>query len=107
MNLYFHRPANELMFMTRHEHQILHGSNRSLKTRKKISENNGMKKKSVREKVSKMRTGMCFSEEHKSNLSKSHTNDGHSAKITEQCLKLSKLYKGKHWKVVNGKRVWY
>lgn len=107
MNLYFHRPAKELVFMKRHDHQVLHGSNRSEKTKKKLSENNGMKKKAVREKMSKLKTGKVFTQEHKANLSISHKNDGHSDKITKQCNKLSKLYKGKHWKLVDGKRVWF
>lgn len=39
--LYFHRPASELIFMTRHEHRSLHGTERPISedTRRKISAN--------------------------------------------------------------------
>lgn len=35
---YYHRPASELIFLTHAEHISLHGKNRSVKTRRKISE---------------------------------------------------------------------
>lgn len=56
-NLYYNRPANELIFLTRSEHQNLHASNRSENYYKKLSE--GQK-------------GRKFSQEHKERLSKAH-----------------------------------
>ena len=50
--LYFHRPANELIFMTEHEHKILHGKNIREETRIKTGlkskeswENNNIRRK--------------------------------------------------------------
>ena len=37
-NLYFHRPANELIFLTPHDHKSIHGKNRKSSTKKSISE---------------------------------------------------------------------
>ena len=67
------------------------GKTRSAETIEKISNTKkghkyGKMTEEHRMKISKARIGMKFSEEHK--------------------LSLSKRYKGKTWKVINGKRVW-
>ena len=36
-NLYFHRPANELIFLTPHDHKAIHSKNRKSSTKKSIS----------------------------------------------------------------------
>lgn len=46
MNLYYHRPAAELIFLPIEEHDLLHRSNRSLATRARLSEVNKGKPKS-------------------------------------------------------------
>ena len=108
--------------------------NPSLATRQKIGEAHKGKKHSdeTKRKISEAMKGKLawnkgkkLSEEHKRKLSE--TNKGHKVseetkkKISEaqKSLKLSEehrrklsethkgIHKGKHWKVVNGKRVWY
>ena len=46
MNLYYHRPASELIFLPVKEHDLLHRRNRSLATRARLSESNKGKSKS-------------------------------------------------------------
>lgn len=57
LDMYYHRPAEELIFLTRSEHQNIH-----------------------------------------------HKGKHHSEKWKK---KFSEFWKGKHWKLVYGKRVWY
>lgn len=83
MNLYYNRPAEELIFLTRSEHLTLHHNNRSDATLNKMSE---------------ARKGMKFSEEHKQKLSEAMKGKclsaEHKRKISESVkLTLSKKYK--------------
>lgn len=71
---YYHRPANELIFLTHAEHRSLH------KKDKTHTEEH-------RRKMSESLKGRSLSEEHR--------------------RKLSESFKGKHWKLVDGRRVWY
>ena len=77
LDMYFHRPAEELIFMTTSEHKRLHmkGKTLSEETKRKMSE------------AKKGKHIGPHSEEHKRKMSAAH--------------------KGKHWKLVDGKRVWY
>lgn len=50
-NLYYHRPACELIFLTHSEHNHLHNTNRSEKTRKRLSVVNTSKKLSEETKL--------------------------------------------------------
>lgn len=77
LNMYWHRPAEELIFMTRSEHNILHnlGSRQTEKTKNKISE----KKK-----------GRCQPEEEKrkqieSQIGKHWFNNGKINKFCYEC----------------------
>lgn len=114
LDMYYHKPANELIFMIRKEHIRLHqkgnkhakGCVRSEEYRKMFSER--MK-------------GTHPSEETRRKLSESHKgqtawnkglkgqpgpNKGrHWSEETKR--KISESLKGKHWKLVDGKRVWY
>lgn len=63
--IYYNRPADELIFLTRSEHQALH------------------------------QKGKRFSEEHRRKMSEAQKRIKHSGP------------KGRHWKLVDGKRVWY
>lgn len=114
LDMYYNRPANELIFMIRKEHISLHqkgnkhakGCVRSEEYRKMLSER--MK-------------GTHPSEETRRKLSESHKgqtawnkglkgqpgpNKGrHWSEETKR--KISESLKGKHWKLVDGKRVWY
>ena len=94
---YYNRKACELIFLTNSEHTRLHmkGKVRSEETRRKMSE---------------AKKGQPKSEEHKRKMSealkgKEPWNKGrHLSEVT--CSKLSKAFKGKTWKVIDGKRVW-
>lgn len=74
LDMYYHRPPEELIFLTHKDHVKLHktGTKHSVETKRKQSE---------------AAKGRTFSEEHK--------------------RKLSVALKGKHWKLVEGKRIWY
>lgn len=97
LGMYWHRPAEELIFMTRKDHVSLHmkgngyakGHHYSDEVKRNISE--AMKgrhlSKETRKKIGEAQKGKQLSEEAK--------------KI------LSDAFKGKHWKLVDGKRVWY
>ena len=89
LDMYWHRPADELIFMKGYEHRLLHnkgennpmfGKHHSEETRRKMSEANKISLK-----------GKHHSEETRRKMSEA--NKG--------------LHKGKHWKLVDGKRVWY
>ena len=90
----------DLVPMTRSEHQLLHqsGHHHSEETKKKIRESN---------------LGRTLSEETKKKMSESkkgiNTNfsEEHRKYLAEKASKLGKSFTGKHWKVVDGKRVWY
>ena len=76
---YYDCPANELIFLTHAEHQILHnkGMHHSDETRKKISESQKGKKgshhsKDTRKKISESMKGKKLSEEHRRKLSEAH-----------------------------------
>lgn len=81
LDIYFDRPPEELIFLTRAEHVSLHTKG------KKMSEES--KKKNA-----EAHKGIPCSEETKRKISGALK--GHPA-----------CNKGKHWKVVDGKRVWY
>ena len=76
---YYKCPANELIFLTHAEHQILHnkGAHHSDETIKKISESQKGKKRTPlseehRKKISESRKGITLSEETIRKLSESH-----------------------------------
>lgn len=77
LGLYYDRPAEELIFLTHKEHQSLH----------KKGEKNPAKREDVRKKISESHKGKKFSEEAKQ--------------------KMSEAKKGKHWRLENGKRIYY
>lgn len=74
LDMYLYRPADELIFIAKIEHQRLH-----FKDKKR-------------------------SEEIKQRLSEANKGHKHS---DETKRKMSEARKGKHWKLVNGKRVYY
>ena len=74
LNMYYDRPPEELIFLTKSEHMSLH-------TKGKSTWNKGKK-------------GKRHSEETK-------------RKMSEALRGKPKPNKGKHWKLVDGKRVWY
>ena len=81
LDMYYNRPADELIFLTRSEHTIIHNKNK------------------------------CFSTETKKKLSDSHKGKHHSEETKNKLSEYNKgeknpLY-GKHWKTCDGKRVYY
>ena len=85
LGMYWNRPADELIFLTRREHAILHqkGKHRSEDTRNKISE---------------AHKGKHFSEEHKRNISEGQRGEKNhnygKPKSNETKNKLSNAFKG-------------
>ena len=79
---YYNRKACELIFLTHAEHRRLHKPNK----------------------------GKKFSDEHRKKLSEAmkgntHLNGHHHSAETR--MKMSDSHKGKTWKVIDGKRVWF
>lgn len=143
-NLYYHRPANELIFMSELEHKKLHNKYMRKETRERISRkskewhassegkakctfvkgkhpwNYGLPSpvkgtKKSPETIQKMKESKqkwwnehtITEDEHK------RRSEGGKRGVTKCYDKLkeygkeySKLYKGRHWKVIDGKRVW-
>lgn len=81
LDLYYSRPANELMFLTHSEHITLHRKG------KRHTEESKQKMSGSLKGRSSPRKGVVLSDK------------------TKQ--KLSAQKKGRHWKLVDGKRVWY
>lgn len=137
INLYYHRPASELIFIEHSEHTRLHhkGKHMSEESKKKISEAARNISEETRQKMSNARKGKHHSEETKKLLSEKGKNmtQEHREKLSkalkgrhhseETKKKLSESHKnpseevrrkngeknkGKHWGVdKNGKRYWY
>lgn len=101
--LYYNRPAEELIFLSKAEHRRLHNLNRSDEERKKISE-------SCKGKVT-WNKGKKMSDEFCKKISESRKGRKGKPKSEEWRRKMSESmkgkHKGKHWKLVDGKRVWY
>ena len=143
-NLYYNRPASELIFLTETEHKRLHNKNLRDETRNKISTkgkeiwkteerkskcnftgkhpwNYGMPSpmkgtKKSPETIQKMKDAKkewwanhTMSEEERKRRSEGGKRaiEKNREKLKEYGKKYSEMYKGKHWKVVDGKRVWY
>ena len=85
LGLYYDRPPEELIFLTQSEHMRLH----------RIGKPGAMKDKhhsdETKRKMSESHKGKPKSEEHKRKLSEAHKGQR----------------KGMHWKLVDGKRIWY
>ena len=99
LDMYWHRPAEELIFMTTSEHTRLHMRGKT------FSEEHKAKMSEARKGPKNPMFGKTFSEETKK-------------KISDACKGKNKgkpawnkgkpsPHKGKHWKLVDGKRVWY
>ena len=103
-NLYYGRPASELIFMRRPEHNRLHligntffkGKHLSEEARRKLSESLKGRTLSAetRRKMSKTRKGKHKSAEHRQKISEALKGKHHSAETRQ---KMSEANKGKHW----------
>lgn len=92
--VYYNRPANELIYLTKSEHSSLHAH---------FTDKNA-------EKISKTVKHLWENIEYRQHMSEAHK--GHTfnrgrvhSKVSRQHM--SEAHKGKHWKLVDGKRVWY
>lgn len=97
LDLYYNRPAEELIFMTRSDHMKLHntmsyGISKRPHGKGRIPWNKGKKGVQVAWNKGKKLGGL--SEEIKNKMS-----EAHRGKPSPN--------KGKHWKLIDGKRVWY
>lgn len=97
-NLYYDRPAEELIFMTVSDHHSLHHKN------KKFSEEHKRKIGEAQKGKPGHTKGKHLSEETKQKISLATK----SQKLSEETKKrISESHKGKHWKLIGGKRVYY
>ena len=104
LNMYYNRPAEELIFLTLKEHSTFKkGKQFSEEHKKKLSEarkgeNNHNYGKHLSEetknKISYAKKGKQFSEEHKKKLSEAHKG---KPKTEETRNKMSEARKGTHW----------
>lgn len=133
--LYYNCEPHQLIFLTKAEHRSLHhkglkrqprsdkyrrkqseshkgqiawnkGISCSDETKKKISEANRGKQmpEEAKTRISNALKGRYFSETHRAKLSESQK----GKKLSEEHkAKLSDAFKGRHWKLVDGHRVWY
>ena len=92
LNMYYNRPAEELIFLTTKEHNSLHHKG-------KVAWNKGkpLSEETKRKMSAALKGRPAWNKE-------KHHSDESKAKVS----KANKgRYKGKHWKLVDGKRVWY
>lgn len=116
MDMYYNRPYFELIYLTRSEHQRIHKPRKGTHTSETAKANMlvanrliGNSKRGIPHskehnlKVALAMKGKKLSDEHKRKLS-----EAHKGKFSElQRKAINEIAKGKHWKVVDGKRVWY
>lgn len=133
LDMYYHRPPEELIFMTCSDHLKLHNKGKTVseELKRKNSEAHKGKRHSeeTRKKMSKSQKGKKLSEETKRKLSETHKGkklpsltDEAKRKISEarkgkqlseetkrkiSAARKGKVNVGKHWKLVDGKRTWY
>ena len=114
MNMYYNRPCNELIFLTKSEHAALHRKvfHHSEETKQKMSEARKGEKNTfygkthtddTRKKMSEAKKGKHHTDETRIKMSEAHKGRTFS---DETRKKMSESRKGKTWKIINGKRVW-
>ena len=113
LHLYYHRPPEELIFLSHGEHIRLHkeGKHPSAETRQKISEAKKGKNMSAesRQKMSDAQKGHHCSEDTKQKISDAKKGNqnalGHL--VSEDIRKrMSEARKGRHWHLENSHRIW-
>lgn len=111
LNMYYKRPYFELILMKRSDHARLHGLHISDNTRNKLSIalTNKVVSEETRTKLSLALTGKSKSKPvwNKGMKNCSHHTEEAKAKISAAHKGKCKHNLGKHWKLVDGKRVWY
>lgn len=112
---YYNCPANELIFIRRSEHTRLHSTGReySQETRKKLSDSaykqwERQNRNEIGNKISNSLKGRKQSEEQIRNAALARTGLRRSEEYKKlQSIRMKGNHKGQHWKVVDGRRVWY
>lgn len=101
LGIYFDRPPEELIFLTHSEHRSLHNKGKKIGP---FSEEHKAKLSKAHKGKPSWNKGKEFSEDYKRKLSLSHKGK-HLPEETR--AKMSEARKGKHWHLVNGKRIYY
>ena len=100
-NLYYHRPPEELIFLSHGEHQRLHKANLSAEARKKLSD---------ALKGNQCALGHHCSEETKQKMSDANKGKPKSLetrqKMSVACRGEKNSMFGRHWHLENGKRIY-
>ena len=113
LGMYYDRPPEELIFLTSTEHHCLHskGKHHSEEARRKMSK---PKSEEHKRKISEALKGKLTWNKgtHESGMKGKHHSEEWKRKMSkpkseETKKKMSEAKKGKHWKLVDGKRVWY
>ena len=109
---YYDVPPCMLKFVTRAEHCRIHnkGKAKSEEHRRKIAKANTGKACNIqtRRHLSEVNKGRHLSEETKIKIAKANTGKHKGIPLSiEHRRKLSESLKGRHWRLVNGKREWY
>ena len=121
LGMYYHRPPEEFIFLTKAEHDILHNKGKKHKPRSKeyrtkqsMSHKGKKHSEETKAKMSASHKGKKhkpFSEEHRKKLSEAKkgkpTRNKGKLFSEEHKAKISAAHKGKHWKLIDGKRVYY
>lgn len=102
--MYFNQPAEALIFLTSSEHKKLHAKGANNPLYGKHFSDESKAKMSASHKGKTPWKGKHHSEETKRKIAE--TEKGKTVS-EETKRKMSEAKKGKHWKIVNGKRVYY
>ena len=115
LGLYYNRPASELIIITKQEHLKLHSDAKHreyAEGRKQYWQNQHIDKYTAhRHRSEAWDYNKHFTEETKKKISeacKGEKNGFYGKSHSDETKKImSEKKKGKHWKLVDGKRVWY
>lgn len=95
LGMYYHRPPEELIFLTHQEHDDLHFKGKPTWMKGKHHSEESKKKMSESSKGNQKRKGKHHSEKAKKKMSESWDYDKHFSEETRK--KISEANKGKHW----------
>lgn len=95
--IYYDRPASELIFLTHAQHTVLHNKDNKYSLGKKRSE----------ETKAKMSTANKGKPSWNKGKKLSPLSEEHKAKVSASMKGKKHIMEKKHWKLVDGHRVWY
>lgn len=104
LGMYYQRPPEELIFLTKEEHRKLHNINPETRAKNSAAHKGKKFSEEHKTKISEAHKGKKFSEETKKKMSDVQKGKKPSEEAKK---KMSDARKGKHWKLVDGKRVYY